>query len=748
VNPAIPVLLLLCAAGLLWQRRGAGVVWATCGLIAFALLAPALALPDGFPSPSALLSPHPPWQGVGDPGLGNPHLLDITHQVEPWLLFLRDELRDGRLPFWNPHQFSGEPYWSNGSSAPLFPLHLLFAASPVQLGLVLLPWLRLVVGGLGAWYLARALGSSRRAALVAAVVYPFSGTVVSFLLFPMGNTHALVPWVLWSVERVAAGTGSWVALALTGGLQLLGGHPETPVFTGMLAVVYLLVRSPARRWRAWSHFAVGWVGALALSAVQILPLAATVLHSSKWHYWEPPGPIPWDTKLSLILRLVHPNPYGSAADATWWGPFNDPATALFVGSLTLPLAVAGAWLARSEKRIRGILAMTAFALLAGYHFPGFKQLLLAIPVVSHGIHHYLKIGVVLGVALLAAAGWDRYLEGRMDRAMAVGALALALASGLVVALFRTGWQEHDQLPTQVSRVLFSLALALLLVAILRLSPLRRRQLWWVAPAVLAVDLVMAHQPINPALSATHHYPRTDVVELLTESPGRFAGVGATLRPNAAMVYRLYDVRGDSPVKLEHYQQLYARLAAFDPVYFRPIGRWQDPWLDQLGVRWAVTGPDQGPPAPGWPRVYQGHDARIYERPGALPLVRWQEGHDDGLEVLLREPGRWRVRWSSPEPRVLVVAETWDPGWRAWVEGQRAPVESWREVLLGVELPAGSGELELAYRPRWLVAGVGLSLLAAAAITWGGLRGSPGALLRARRRSRPGSAPASRSEPPA
>ena len=65
----------------------------------------------------------------GAPG-GDPHLLDEIHQIEPWLLFLRHELRAGRLPFWNPHQHAGEPYWSNGQTAPLFPLHLLFAALP------------------------------------------------------------------------------------------------------------------------------------------------------------------------------------------------------------------------------------------------------------------------------------------------------------------------------------------------------------------------------------------------------------------------------------------------------------------------------------------------------------------------------------------------------------------------------------------------------------------------------------------
>ncbi|HUO86608.1 MAG TPA: hypothetical protein VM617_04395, partial [Thermoanaerobaculia bacterium] len=200
VNPLVPLLLLASAAGLLaLRRREAGLVWCAAGLAAMALLAPALAIVDGIPSPAASLADHPPWQQVAEPAAGNPQLQDVTYQVHPWLLHLRQELRSGRLPLWNPYQSSGTPYWSNGSSAPLFPLHLLFAALPTQVGWLLLPWLRVVIGALGVWFLARHLGLSRPAAVLASLAFPLAGMPVGFLLFPMGNALALVPWVLCAV---------------------------------------------------------------------------------------------------------------------------------------------------------------------------------------------------------------------------------------------------------------------------------------------------------------------------------------------------------------------------------------------------------------------------------------------------------------------------------------------------------------------------------------------------------------------
>ncbi|HXU46339.1 MAG TPA: hypothetical protein VN783_12505, partial [Thermoanaerobaculia bacterium] len=172
MNPALPLLALAALAPLVLVRRRGGfrslltelsIPWAAAGLLVLALMAPALAIPDGIPSPAADSTAVAPWHAAGQT-IGNPVLRDATFQIQPWLVFLRRELRAFRLPLWNPHQFAGAPFWANGQSAPLFPLHLLFAALPLQIGFVVLPWLRFVIAGCGAWALARELGLSRPAA--------------------------------------------------------------------------------------------------------------------------------------------------------------------------------------------------------------------------------------------------------------------------------------------------------------------------------------------------------------------------------------------------------------------------------------------------------------------------------------------------------------------------------------------------------------------------------------------------------
>ncbi|HPK66735.1 MAG TPA: hypothetical protein PKX99_09120, partial [Thermoanaerobaculia bacterium] len=94
MNPLFLLLLALAlGAPLLLRRRDGAWGWLAAGLAGIALLAPALTLPDGVPSPAASLGVSAPWQGVLDPASGNENLRDVTHQIEPWLLFQRREWR-------------------------------------------------------------------------------------------------------------------------------------------------------------------------------------------------------------------------------------------------------------------------------------------------------------------------------------------------------------------------------------------------------------------------------------------------------------------------------------------------------------------------------------------------------------------------------------------------------------------------------------------------------------------------------
>ncbi|HZI64277.1 MAG TPA: YfhO family protein [Thermoanaerobaculia bacterium] len=718
MNPALPVLSVLALAGLLLRRRETGLPLAVCGLAGLLLLAAPLALPDGIPSPAASLGSEPPWQAVLDPGRGNPNLIDVSAQIYPWLLHLRHELRSGRWPFWNPYQHSGAPFWANGQSAPLFPLHLLFAAAPLQLGFLLLPWLRVVVGGIGAFLFARRLGASREGALLAGVIYPLSGMFTSYLLFPMANALALVPWVLWATEDVAAGKRRVAPLALLAGAQALAGHPETVLHTALLAALYLVVRGCAGQpLRTWGRFVAAWGLAAAVSAVHTLPLAWNLLASSRWHAdAASDGDPPLAVLAALPLRLVLPELFGNPALGSWWGPYHYVGTAVYAGALALPLAAAGAAGARRDRRVLGAVVLLLFALGAAYQAPVLREALSVLPLVGRALHHRLRFAIDLGLAVLAGLGADRWRNGG-GRGLIGGALLTLALLALAWWRFGADWAARGLTGLELRWTALAGFAALALLASLRLAPARRAALALVLVPFTAVELAAAHRPTNPVQRLGELYPETGAVRFLRGRPERIAGTGASLRPNAATVYRLFDARGDDSVKLLHYERLHREhLGAGHPTFFTPITRWDDPWLDRLGVRWVLAGPREAAPASGWSLAYAAEDAQVFERPQPQPLARWEnEGPSGALTISERAPGRWTIRWAAEREALLVVAEAWERGWRAAVDGRRVPVERAEGHLLGVRVGPGEGRLELRHRPPGLVLGGALSVIGLASL---------------------------------
>ena len=89
----------------------------------------------------------------------------------------------------------------------------------------------------------------------------------------------------------------------------------------------------------------------------------------------------------------------------------------------------------------------------------------------------------------------------------------------------------------------------------------------------------------------------------------------------------------------------------------------------------------------------------------------------------RDPGLIRIRFDGAVDDRIVVRETFDPGWRAEVDGAAVPVEPHRGAFLAVPVPAGQHELVLRYDPPEvpLALAISISALAAAVFALTGFR---------------------------
>src|SRR5205085_9872056 len=70
--------------------------------------------------------------------------------------------------------------------------------------------------------------------------------------------------------------------------------------------------------------------------------------------------------------------------------------------------------------------------------------------------------------------------------------------------------------------------------------------------------------------------------------------------------------------------------------------------------------------------------------------------------------RVRIEAESAAPALLVLNDSNFPGWRAYVNGQPAPIISANNLFRSLLIPPGRSTVEFRYEPRSFQAGLGLS----------------------------------------
>jgi len=119
---------------------------------------------------------------------------------------LSDAVRAGQLPWWDPTVQSGTPFFANVQTQLLWPATWLHAVLPH--GPALLIWLLLhgLLAAVGARLWLRGRDLSQSAATLGALVFTLGGPALSMVTKPDKlPAFALVPWLLWGVDRWARG---------------------------------------------------------------------------------------------------------------------------------------------------------------------------------------------------------------------------------------------------------------------------------------------------------------------------------------------------------------------------------------------------------------------------------------------------------------------------------------------------------------------------------------------------------------
>ena len=643
-------------------------------------------------------------------------------------------LRAGAPMLWNPYQLCGLPWLGTLQGGFFYPAHLLYVLLPTPWALATSTVMHLALAAGGTAALARRSDVSVAGSALAAVVFAFAGMLRNMQLWPYFLESAA--WTPLGALAVLDLTGEArrrgaLALAFVSGMSWLAGSPQATIFgcyawSALLVARLVTTRPPlVRAASTCAAFVAGLAAGLALAAVALLPALELTNEGMR-------------RAATLDVALMYPfGVYPPHAVLRHWMTTGSPV--LLVAAVALaPFAL------RSASRalvLWGLVVAVAAAVFAlGPSTPLF--------------------GVYLRLPLL---GWFRAPE----RVQIVGQLALGVLAGLGL----------DVVARSLGRRWVGSVVLLVLLGAVIVDGLRR-------PAIVP-PLPYRNSSYSSAQRAEYARLAETIggQRVWSFGPGLFHHALPPKLPTLARLRSVDDYEplalrrqrefftffndGALPVPGGRSDKLLALAAP--PSAAAPATRRR--LLDLAALRVLIVLPptlaradlaafvrDAGLK----PRPSPGHDLHLFENPHALPrafvtyrarpapaagnllplLARdsfdplaesFVEG-DAALPATPDAPARGaparivrddadvvEIEATLAAPGLVVLADTYYPGWTATVDGVPAPILPTNHLFRGVPAPAGTHRIRFAYRPRSLALGAALSLLTALALAAGAYR---------------------------
>ncbi len=664
---------------------------------------------------------------------------DMCYLEIPRLQFQAREFHLGHFPLWDPSIWAGQSLIGQTQPGPLFPLTFLFLLLPLDHGYLQYAylngyWVLLhALAALACYALCRDWGLSRTGALLAAIGFGCGGFLGTVAWLDVAAGAIFTPLVLLYLSRALEGRRPYASAACAGlflGLAWLSGHHEIPLLVSFLFLTIWAIAIWHRRAALPLAFIAVLIAGL-VAALQVLPTVEFGRLSQRWVGTA--EPVGWDDRIPYTIATVYSLP--ARGLLTTFLPSADRYAdcAPFLGLAIVALALVGLSTANQTPRVRWIAVATAvsllFALGAATPFHGTLYSLLPglgkarVPV--RALHLFN-----LGLCLLAAYGWDELRSRPFPPLLQRGLL--------LVGILITGWAIGH--PALDDRLLLSGFLALALAASLsaKLTPTALAAVW------ITVALTELHGVTTATYSSRYRDDQNRFLKRLEEnkdiadflraaervSPVRIAVKEDDVPINYGDYHGVDAIQGyvaGAPVNLLraelHTDRSQSLFAVTHYLGKQPARAGQVSLFEgRSGVK-VFANPDPMPRAWSVHEIIRASDGpdlrdRIQVQPidfhrqavllGDAPALETCDGDD--VKLMSRNPDRVRLAAAMRCTGMVILADSYYPGWQATVDGRPAPIWEAYGAIRGVVVPTGTHQVEFRFRPGSVYLGAALFLL--------------------------------------
>lgn len=688
---------------------------------------------------------------------------DLADQVLPWFEEEARQMQHSHFPLWDTHSWMGQPLLGQAQPGAAYPLNWLLWLVPRQQGhmrIWALQWYYVMIHFMAALFcylLCRDLGRSRGASLIAGLTFSLAG-YVGWTDWPqMVNGAVWTPLIFLFLLRAVRGVRAWASASLCGaslGMAWLSGHHQVPIFLTLASGgtwLYYIFKDGRPDWRITRLAGVAMVFAPIVGALQILP--AQEYGRLAWRWAGASDHLGWHDVIPYYVHADHAL-HPIFLFGILFPGFNGNA-GLFLGLVAVSFALLGIAMYWGQHVVRLFCAIAlgglVYSLGGNSVFNGF--LYAVIPFVEKArVPAMATLLFHAGFATLAAFGVDALRsaadspapQSAWPRRINIGIAGFGLFLGATILAVLLAkkliWDTDD-------RIAMTFLVAILLAALLyawRSGNLRPVQ------AVTLLTMLLLLEVGNEAgfmLADRNDWGRRnfierawgnpDLAEFLHRQPGPFRVETATdeivrnwgdyydvdfVAAQAGVTVNAFELETHTPPtkKLLGVKYTLARAptdAAQREVFLggSGIAIYENPGV--FARAWAVhevvpiryTGEARAfiqnqASELSWKALYIPHATQ-----GPAPKLPACPDAADKVSVTKYGPDRVALRADMTCDGMVVLSDTYYPGWYATVDGKPAQIYEVDLALRGVLVPQGPHEISFRYRPRSFFLGAGLTL---------------------------------------
>lgn len=687
------------------------------------------------------------WGGfVTSVPVKNPLISDVFSQFYLWKNLIVKSLNNYQFPLWNPYSYSGYPLFANFHSGVLNPFNLLMFIFGNIKGWSLLVMSQFIFCSLTMYlFLKKIYPNNIFASLTGSITYAFSGFMVTWSQFvTAGFAMIWLPLLFLNIEKFydTKKIKYIFYLSFLYFLLMTSGHLQALVYGLIFSGCYFLYKyfknisikiNPTLYW-----YILGIILSLLMMAVQLLPTIEMGKYSVRFDENYISGYNFGLLSLDRITTFFAPDYFGNPTTFNFWGSFNYHETVIYSSILIIFALIFCIYSFKKLKNEKFFLLIAIVVLLLIFDTPIGKIIyILKVPGLSTSSAGRLALIYVFCVSILVTYFINNIYVLKLKNTIRYYwgyFLFLFVISVSTLIMYKTAYLYpvlQQNYMVALRNLFFPIVISCFIFFILAFVTNNNIKNFLILLLVI-FDLFRFGWKYTPFVKAEYIFPKTNITSFLQNQSGLFRiekENGPLLTPNTWTAYNLSSTSGYDPMAINDYSKYFqsnlnnqkinpysSRYSELNHYNAKELGESNVKYLlalkydnidkissegDHLNYKINLN---------EWNKVYEYGSVVVLENKEFKPRIEIvdQNSQESIKDIDYSANKITFVANSQKDNSILVLRDTWYPGWKAIVNNKEVVIDKYLGIYRQIYIPEGESAIEFVYQPKSFYYGLYIS----------------------------------------